>query len=293
MTKRLTAPDILAAKGQRKLAVITASDYPSGLLASQAGADMVLVGDSLAMVALGYEDTLSVSLDEMLHHTRAVSRGLAQAEGQALLIGDMPFMSYQVSVEQAVANAGRFLAEAGARAVKLEGGRAFAPQVEGMVRAGIPVMAHIGLTPQFIANLGGFKAQGKTAEAVRILLDDAQALARAGCFTLVLEAMPAEAAAYITERVSVPTIGIGAGPHCDGQVLVQHDILGLFDRFTPKFVKRYAELGAASREALAAFCDEVRSGAFPGEAHSTRMNEEEARELAAGAETGPGQGGHA
>ena len=287
MNKRLTAPDMLAAKGQRKLAVITASDYSSGLFADQAGADMVLVGDSLAMVALGLDDTLSVTMDEMLHHTRAVSRGVSNA----LLVGDMPFMSYQPSVEMAVTNAGRFLAEGGARAVKLEGGGTFAPHVKAMVASGIPVMGHIGLTPQFIANLGGFKAQGKTAEAVRILLDDALALARAGCFSLVLEAMPAEAAAYITSRTPVPTIGIGAGPDCDGQVLVQHDLLGLFDRFTPRFVKRYAELGQAAQEALSAFCDDIRSGAFPAEAHTTHLAEEEARELADGGH--PEQGGHA
>ncbi|MGE4554499.1 MAG: 3-methyl-2-oxobutanoate hydroxymethyltransferase [Desulfovibrionaceae bacterium] len=271
--QKVTAPDILAAKGQRRLAMLTASDYPTGLLADAAGADMVLVGDSLAMVALGHEDTLSVTMDEMLHHCRAVARGAKRA----LVVGDLPFMSYQPSVETAVRNAGRYLAEGGARAVKMEGGRDFAPHARAMVRAGIPVMGHIGLTPQHIANLGGFRAQGRTAEAVRLLLEDARAMAEAGCFALVIEAVPAEASAHLTAAVPMPTIGIGAGPHCDGQVLVMHDVLGLFDRFTPRFVKPYAKLGEQAREALEAYCREVREGVFPDHAHSFHLKEEERR----------------
>jgi 3-methyl-2-oxobutanoate hydroxymethyltransferase len=275
MAKQLTAPDILALKGRAKVAAITAYDYPSGLLADAAGPDVVLVGDSLAMVVLGQEDTLSVTMEEMLHHCRATARAVKHA----LLVGDMPFLSYQCSTPEAVRNAGRFLKEGGARAVKLEGGRAVLPQVRAIVDAGIPVMGHIGLTPQHIANLGGFKAQGKTAEAVRILLEDARALADAGCFSLVLEAMPREAAARITRAVPIPTIGIGAGPDTDGQVLVIHDILGLYDRFLPKFVKQYANLAQPGREAVAAYCAEVRAGTFPGPEHSTSLAPEELERL--------------
>jgi 3-methyl-2-oxobutanoate hydroxymethyltransferase len=275
MAKQLTAPDILALKGRAKVAAITAYDYPSGLLADAAGPDVVLVGDSLAMVVLGQEDTLSVTMEEMLHHCRATARAVKHA----LLVGDMPFLSYQCSTPEAVRNAGRFLKEGGARAVKLEGGRAVLPQVRAIVDAGIPVMGHIGLTPQHIANLGGFKAQGKTAEAVRILLEDARALADAGCFSLVLEAMPREAAARITRAVPIPTIGIGAGPDTDGQVLVIHDILGLYDRFLPKFVKQYANLAQPGREAVAAYYAEVRAGTFPGPEHSTSLAPEELERL--------------
>ncbi len=273
--KQLTAPDIAAAKGARRLAVITAYDYPSGLMADQAGADIVLVGDSLAMVVMGLPDTLGVTLDEMLHHTRCTARGV----GSALVVGDMPFLSYQQSVEQAVLSAGRFLKEAGARAVKLEGGLPMVPTVRALVRSGIPVMGHVGLTPQHIATIGGFKMQGKTAESAKALLDDALALCDAGCFSIVLEAVPAEAAALITEAVPVPTIGIGAGPHCDGQVLVLHDVLGLYDRQSPRFAKRYAELGKAGTDAVRRYCDEVRAGAYPDEAHSTRMPPEELKRL--------------
>ncbi len=275
MSKKITAPDILAAKGQRKLAVLTAADYPTGVLADKAGVDMILVGDSLGMVTLGMKDTLSVTMEHMLHHCAAVSRGVERA----LVIGDMPFMSYQSGTERAVANAGRFLQEAGAMAVKLEGGRAFAPQVKAIAQAGIPVMGHLGLTPQFIASLGGFKLQAKTADAVRILLEDAQALIEAGIFALVLEAMPTEAAKAVTEAISVPTIGIGAGPGTDGQVLVTADLLGMFDRFTPKFAKRYAELGQATLDAMGAFIQDVASGAFPAEEHSTRMDKDELAEM--------------
>lgn len=274
--KQLTAPDVLAAKGQQKLTMMTAYDYPGAMQADQAGMDMILVGDSLAMVVLGHDDTLSVTVDEMIHHTKAAARGAKQA----LVIGDLPFGSYQASVEQAVKTGARFMAEGGARAVKMEGGAAFGPHTKAMVQAGIPVMGHIGLTPQHIATLGGFKYQGKTAEAAIALLDDAHALVAAGVFAIVLEAVPAEAAKMITEAVPVPTIGIGAGPDADGQVLVYHDTLGLFERFTPKFVKQYAKLGEQSVQALAAYGDEVRSGAFPSEEHTVRLSSDEAQKMA-------------
>ena len=275
MTKRVTVPDIMAAKGVRKLSMLTAYDYPTALWVDQSGIDMILVGDSLAMVVLGQEDTLSVGMAEMIHHTRAVSL----AAKRALVIGDMPFLSYQVSVEQAVLNAGRFLQEGRAQAVKLEGGKKVAPQVRAIVNAGIPVQGHIGLTPQSSAQLGGFKVQGKTAEAAKLLIEDAQALAEAGCFSIVLEAIPAAIAAQITESVPVPTIGIGAGPQCDGQVLVIHDVLGLFDRFLPRFVKRYAQLGETIRQALSSFREEVETGAFPGPEHTFGMGTEELDKL--------------
>ena len=271
MQKPLTAPDIAGRKGGERLAVLTAYDYPTALALDQAGADMLLVGDSLAMVVLGHPDTLSVTLDEMVHHTKAVSR----ATRHALVVGDLPFLSYQAGVEQAVLAAGRLVQEGGARAVKLEGA-GYLREVEAMVRAGIPVMGHVGLTPQFIAGLGGFKVQGKTAEAAARLVREAKALEAAGCFSIVLEAVPSVVAREITSRVSVPTIGIGAGPHCDGQVLVIHDILGLFERFTPKFVKRYADLGNLMQEAAGRYMYEVRQGTFPADEHGFGMDAQEA-----------------
>ncbi len=275
MTTRVTVPEVMAAKGNRKLTELTAYDYPTAQWVDQSGIDMILVGDSLAMVVLGQEDTLSVGMDEMIHHTRAVSR----AARRALVIGDMPFLSYQAGVEQAVMNAGRFLKEGRAQAVKLEGGRKVVPQVRAIVDAGIPVQGHIGLTPQSVAQMGGFKVQGKTAEAARALEEDAQALADAGCFSIVLEAIPAPIAARITDSVPVPTIGIGAGPDCDGQVLVVHDVLGLFERFVPKFVKRYAHLTQTIQDALIQFRDEVRSGQFPGPEHTFTISSEEMSKL--------------
>lgn len=275
MTKSVTVPDILEAKGRRKLSVITAYDYPSGRMADEAGMDMVLVGDSLAMVVLGHEDTLSVTMDEMVHHAKAAARGV----DRALLVGDMPFLSYQVGPEQAVQNAGRFLKEGGAGAVKIEGGAETAETVRALTAAGIPVMGHVGLTPQRLVQLGGFRYQGKTAEAARVLLRDAQALARAGAFAVVLECVPAETAQAITRAVEVPTIGIGAGPECDGQVLVMHDLIGLFDRFRPRFVKAYADLWPQAVEALKAYHSEVELGLFPGEEQTTRLAAEEADKL--------------
>lgn len=267
---KMTAPDVTAAKGARKLAMLTAYDYAAAVLAEAAGVDMLLVGDSLAMVVLGHEDTLSVTMDEMLHHVRAVSRGAKQA----LVVADMPFLSYQVSVEQAVANAGRFLKEGRAGAVKLEGGREVAPQVRAMVAAGIPVLGHVGLTPQHLAALGGFKVQSKTAEAAAKLLDDALALAEAGCFGIVLECIPAPVAAVVTRALPVPTIGIGAGPDCDGQVLVFHDVLGLYDRMRPRFVKQFAALGDLAVEALTRYVEAVRKADFPGPEHVFSMNQD-------------------
>ncbi|EGJ48845.1 3-methyl-2-oxobutanoate hydroxymethyltransferase [Desulfocurvibacter africanus] len=271
MLKPLTAPDIASRKGGERLAMLTAYDYPTALALDQAGADMLLVGDSLAMVVLGHPDTLSVTLDEMVHHTKAVSR----AARRSLVVGDLPFLSYQAGVERAVLAAGRLVQEGGARAVKLEGA-GYLREVEAMVRAGIPVMGHVGLTPQLVAGLGGFKVQGKTAETAARLVREAMALEAAGCFSIVLEAVPSVVAREITARVSIPTIGIGAGPHCDGQVLVIHDVLGLFERFTPKFVKRYAELGNLMQEAAGRYMYEVRQGAFPADEHGFGMDPQEA-----------------
>lgn len=277
MTKRVTVPEIIAAKGKRKLTEMTAYDHPTALWVDQSGIDMILVGDSLAMVVLGHEDTLSVGMEEMIHHTLAVTRSAKRA----LVIGDMPFLSYHASIEQAVLNAGRFIKEARAQAVKLEGGQRVTPQVRAIVESQIPVQGHIGLTPQSLAQFGGFKVQGKTADAAKALIEDAQALAEAGCFSIVLEGIPAPIAEMITESVPIPTIGIGAGPKCDGQVLVIHDLLGLFDRFTPKFAKQYARLSEPIKNALAAFKDEVGKGVFPGPEHSFHIDEEEMAKIKA------------
>src|SRR5574338_671626 len=241
------------------ISMLTAYDYPTALAMDQAGIDSILVGDSLAMVVLGYENTLPVTMDEMLHHARAVARGAKTA----LLIGDMPFMSYQVSPEEALRNAGRFLKEAGMDAVKLEGGRERVEAVRLITGAGIPVMGHLGLTPQSVHQMGGFRAQGKTAPAARRLLEDAHLLEEAGCFSLVLESVPARLAELISGRLSIPTIGIGAGAGCDGQVLVTHDLLGLFDRFTPKFVKQYAKFHGEMQKVFADYIEDVKERSFP------------------------------
>jgi 3-methyl-2-oxobutanoate hydroxymethyltransferase len=253
------------------ISMLTAYDYPTALAMDKAGVDAILVGDSLAMVVLGYPNTLPVTMEEMLHHSRAVARG-AQL---ALLIGDMPFMSYQVSVEDAVRNAGRFLQQGGMDAVKLEGGRERADAVRAIVGAGIPVMGHLGLTPQSINQLGGFRPQGKTASAAKRLLEDALLLEEAGCFSLVLESVPAQLAEFISKKLSIPTIGIGAGVGCDGQVLVTHDLLGLFDRFTPKFVKKYADFHGEMDRAFAEYLGDVQARQFPAAEHSVEMSEEE------------------
>ncbi len=268
--KPLTAPDIQAMKGDSKICCLTAYDYSSGLIVDNAGVDVVLVGDSLAMVVLGHKDTLSVTVDDMVHHTLATSRGV----NHALLVADLPFMSF-ATVDRALDSAGRLVSEGRAKAVKLEGGVSVVPQIEALVAAGVPVMAHVGLTPQHMAKFGGFKTQGKSADATRALIDDAQAVEAAGAFSVVLEAMPVEAAALITDSVTIPTIGIGAGNVTDGQILVYHDALGLFDRFTPKFVRRFAEQGEAGRKALELYCAEVRRGTFPGDKNTFYMPEEE------------------
>ncbi len=251
------------------ISMLTAYDYPTAMSMDQAGVDAILVGDSLAMVVLGYENTLPVTMEEMLHHSRAVARGAKSA----LLVGDMPFMSYQISVQEAVRNAGRFLQQGGMDAVKLEGGRERADAIRAITGAGIPVMGHLGLTPQSVHQLGGFRAQGKTASAAQRLLEDAQTLEEAGCFSLVLEAVPARLAQFISNRVSIPTIGIGAGAGCDGQVLVTHDLLGLFDRFTPKFVRKYTNLHQQMQQAFAAYIDDVERKTFPAAEHSVEMSD--------------------
>jgi len=253
------------------ISMLTAYDYPTALAMDQAGVDSILVGDSLAMVVLGYENTLPVTMEEMLHHCRAVARGAKMA----LLVGDMPFMSYQVLVEEAVRNAGRFLQQGGMDAVKLEGGRERLEAVRAITGAGIPVMGHLGLTPQSVNQLGGFRAQGKTATAAKRLLEDALLLEEAGCFSIVLESVPARLGELVSQRLHIPTIGIGAGVGCDGQVLVTHDLLGLFDRFTPKFVKQYANFNAEMQRAFSDYIDDVQTKAFPTAEHSVNMAEDE------------------
>ena len=253
------------------IVMVTAYDHPTARLVDAAGVDAVLVGDSLAMAVLGHPNTLSVTMDEMLHHARAVSRGARRA----LLVGDLPFMSYQADAGDAVRNAGRFLAEAGMDAVKLEGGRAFAATVRAIVRAGIPVQGHVGLRPQSLNALGGFKVQARTAEAARELLEDALALEDAGCFSIVLEGVPERVAGHVTERLRIPTIGIGAGRSTSGQVLVLADILGLQEQVQPRFVKRYASLAEAGRAAVATFRDDVQARRFPAAQHRYDLPDEE------------------
>ena len=262
------------------ITMLTAYDYPTAMAMDKAGVDAILVGDSLAMVVLGYENTLPVTMDEMLHHSRAVARGAKTA----LLVGDMPFMSYQVSVEEATRNAGRFLQQGGMDAVKLEGGRERADAVRSITSAGIPVMGHIGLTPQSINQLGGFRAQGKTAVAAKRLVEDAQILEDAGAFSIVLESVPARLAELISKKISIPTIGIGAGVGCDGQVLVTHDVLGLFDRFTPKFVKKYANFHNEMQKAFADYIEDVETKRFPAQEHTVEMDDKEWEGLLKGIE---------
>ena len=254
----------------RKLSMLTAYDYSTAKLEDEAGIDGILVGDSLGNVMLGYEDTLSVTMEDMIHHCAAVARGAKNA----LIVCDMPFMSYEVSVEQAVTNAGRLLKEGRANCVKLEGGREVCPQVAAIVAAGIPVMGHIGLTPQSINAFGGFKVQGKSEAAARKLIEDARALQEAGAFAIVLEAVPAKLATLVTEAVDVPTIGIGAGAGCDGQILVYQDMLSMFSDFCPKFVKQFANVGQAMREGFTAYINEVQAGTFPSEEHTFKIDDE-------------------
>jgi 3-methyl-2-oxobutanoate hydroxymethyltransferase len=251
-------------KEGQKITMLTAYDYPFAKIVDEAGIDAILVGDSLAMVIQGRENTLPVTIDEMIYHTSMVSR----ATENAMVIGDMPFLSYQTSIRDAVYNAGRFLKEAGATAVKVEGGEEIAEHIKAMTRAEIPVMAHIGLTPQAIHRMGGYKVQGKTEEAAKRLMEDAIILQEAGAFSIVLEAIPMDLAREITSRLSIPTIGIGAGPYCDGQVLVLHDLIGLFERFVPKFVRRYVNLKEEVLKAIRSYKEDVERGDFPSEEES-------------------------
>lgn len=258
-----------------KLSVLTAYDYSMAKLIDGAGVHGILVGDSLGMVMLGYENTLSVTMEDMIHHTAAVARGTENA----LVIADMPFLSYQISVEEAVRNAGRLVQEGHAHAVKLEGGAVVAEQVRAIVDASIPVMGHLGLTPQSVNAFGGFKVQGKTQAAAQKLLDDARALEEAGAFAIVLECVPAKLAEKVSRAVSIPTIGIGAGTGCDGQVLVYHDMMGLFSGFTPKFVKRFGNIGEAMQDAVKAYVQEVAEGQFPAEEHTFAIEDDLLKKL--------------
>jgi 3-methyl-2-oxobutanoate hydroxymethyltransferase len=262
---KITIPDIYKKKAEGgKITMLTAYDFPTAQIVDQAGIDIALVGDSLGMVVQGIDSTLPVTMDEMIYHTKMVAR----AAKTALVIGDMPFLSYQAGIDDAVRNAGRFLKEAGAEAVKLEGGTSVAAVIRAIVAAGIPVMGHIGLTPQHVHALGGFKVQGRDEASREKILADARAVQESGAFSVVLEAVPSSLAREIGSILSIPTIGIGAGPHCDGQVLVLHDLLGLFDRFTPKFVKRYASLKDEALRAIKEYKKEVESGVFPTDEQS-------------------------
>lgn len=251
-------------KDGRKITMVTAYDYPFARIVDEAGIDAILVGDSLGMVVQGLENTLPVTMDEMIYHTKMVSRAVKNA----MVIGDMPFMSYQTGIEDAVRNAGRFLKEAGASAVKMEGGAEVAEHIRVMTRSDIPVMAHIGLTPQSIHRMGGYKVQGKTDEAARKLIDEAHIVEDAGAFSLILEAIPMDLSRKISEELSIPTIGIGGGPYCDGQVLVLHDVIGLFERFVPKFVKQYANVKNDALQALKTYREEIEKGTFPSKEQS-------------------------
>ncbi len=285
MAQKMTVPAVRARKtigrstdgasgDDHPLVMLTAYDAPGARMVDQAGADLILVGDSVAMVVLGYDDTLQVTVDDIAHHTAAVAR----TRPNALVVADMPWMSYHVSVEETVRNAATLI-RAGAQAVKLEGGRRRLPMIEALIAAEIPVMGHLGLTPQSMHAMGGFKVQGRDVQAALDLVDAAKALAHAGCFSIVLEGVPDRVAARVSETVDVPTIGIGAGPDCDGQVLVFHDVLGIEHRILPRFVRRYADLHTAGVEALERFAADVRSGAFPNADESYAMDDEEADAL--------------
>jgi len=273
MRDKVTVPAILARKGGPKLKVVTAYDTPSAQIADNAGADIILVGDTLAHVVLGFEDTLPATVDIMVHHTAAVAR----AKPDALVLGDMPWLSYHISLEETVRNAGRLMREGRAEAVKLEGGRKRLPMVEALLAAEIPVMGHLGLTPQSIHAMGGYRVQGRGVEAARELVEDARALAAAGVFAIVLEGVPDVVAQIVTQEVPVPTIGIGAGPFCDGQVLVYHDVLGLHHGRLPRFVRQYTHLADIATEALERFFADIESGAFPADNESYHMDEASAR----------------
>jgi 3-methyl-2-oxobutanoate hydroxymethyltransferase len=274
--KRVTAATFVEMKREGKpIAMLTAYDYPTALYLDKAGIDGILVGDSVAMVELGCETTLEVGMDIMLHHTKAVRRAVKRA----LLVADLPFMSYQISTERALENAGRFLQEAGADAVKLEGGEAVADQIEAIVDAGIPVMGHLGMTPQSFHKFGGYGLQATTTGAAKRLIDEALLLQDLGCFSVVLEKIPAPLAALVSKRLTIPTIGIGAGVSCDGQVLVTHDMVGVFERFRPKFVKQYLQLGTLLQQAFEEYIDDVKAKRFPEESHSYPMDPEVLAEI--------------
>ncbi len=274
--KKVTIAELQQKKmAGQKITMMTAYDFPTGSLVDQAEIDTILVGDSLGMVMLGYDSTVPVTMDEMIHHCKAVARGVHGS----FIIGDMPFMSYQVSIEQAIENAGRFVKEGVCDSVKLEGGSEMAPVVKAIVKAGIPVCGHIGLTPQTATKLSGFKVQAKDAESARQLVKSAEDLEEAGAFMIVMECIPDFVAARITRALNIPTIGIGAGKDCDGQVLVYHDLVGLFERFTPKFVKQYINLSPQIKEALVQFKSDVEKGAFPGPEHVFSMKAEEAEKI--------------
>lgn len=274
--KKVTVADFTRMKREKKpIVMITSYDYPTAAIADSVGVDSILVGDSYGMVVLGYDTTIPVTMEELLPVCRAVRRG----SSRALLIGDMPFMSFQVSPEEAVANAGRFIKEGGVETVKVEGGKQVVPMVEAITKAGIPVLGHIGVTPQTATLQGGYRVQGKSVEDAERLMQDAIALERAGAFGLVLEMVAEEVAKQVTDRVSIPTIGIGSGRYCDGQVLVLHDVLGLYERFTPKFAKKYANLAGQVRDAVGSYTQEVRDRSFPREEHVFRMDDEQRAKL--------------
>lgn len=266
-----TILDFKKAKGNNeRISMLTAYDYSSAKLIDEAGIDAILIGDSLGMVSLGYEDTLSVTMEDMIHHTKAVAR----ATKNALVVADLPFMSYQTSVYDAVYNAGRLIKEGRAHAVKLEGGIEMCDRIEAIVKSSIPVMAHIGLTPQSVNALGGFKVQGKDEKAAKALIEAAKAVEKAGAFAVVLECVPAKLAEIVTKELNIPTIGIGAGAQCDGQVLVYQDMIGMFSGFTPKFVKKYANIGDMMKEAFEEYNKEVKNGSFPSQEHTFKISED-------------------
>lgn len=274
--KKVTIHDIQQAKkDKRKITMMTAYDYPFGLIADETGMDIVLVGDSLGMVVMGLDGTMEVTMEQMIHHIKAVARGCKNA----LIVGDMPFMSYNTSIREAIINAGRLMKEGGCDVVKLEGGVDFAPTVEAIVKAGIPVQGHIGLTPQTASALGGFKMQGKDVKAAKQIIDDAKALEDAGVFSMILEAVPAPLGGLVADAVTVPVIGVGAGNMVDGQALVTHDMIGLFDKFIPKFVKQYTQIKPVIIEALTNYKEEVATATFPGPEHSFSMPESVLDEL--------------
>ncbi|SNS16114.1 ketopantoate hydroxymethyltransferase [Anaerovirgula multivorans] len=264
MNKFTTTSFAKSKKEGRKISMLTAYDYSTAKLLDEAGVDSILVGDSLGMVVLGYENTLQVTIDDMIHHTKAVARGVKNA----MVIGDMPFLSYHVSIEETIKNAGRLIQEGNAHAVKLEGGTEIIPQVEALVKAQIPVIGHLGLTPQSVNMFGGFKVQGKVEDQAKKMVEDAKQLQKAGAFAIVLECIPEKLAELISKSIEIPTIGIGAGKYCDGQVLVTQDMLGMFSNFTPKFVKKYADLGDSIRKAVTDYCSEIQNGVFPETKHT-------------------------